>query len=178
MTKEKREGFYVELGTGDPYENSNTFLLESRFGWKGLGIDNSNSVCDKYNSSDRVNKCIKANALTFNYLEYFKQNNFPKNIDFLQIDIDGHEESRCLLALLALPMLSYRFSVIIIEHDLCRNYKWASMRDAQREILSSLGYRLIVQAMGEDWWVDPDLIDRDLFESEIRIGNAVPRSSK
>lgn len=178
MTKEKKEGFYVELGTGDPYENSNTFLLESRFGWKGLGIDNSNSVCDKYNSSDRVNKCIKADALTFNYLEYFKQNNFPKNIDFLQIDIDGHEEGRCLLALLALPMLSYRFSVIIIEHDLCRNYKWASMRDAQREILSSLGYRLIVQAMGEDWWVDPDLIDRDLFESEIRIGNAIPRSSK
>lgn len=178
MTKEKKEGFYVELGTGDPYENSNTFLLESRFGWKGLGIDNSNSVCDKYNSSDRVNKCIKADALTFNYLEYFKQNNFPKNIDFLQIDIDGHEEGRCLLALLALPMLSYRFSVIIIEHDLCRNYKWASMRDAQREILSSLGYRLIVQAMGEDWWVDPDLIDRDLFESEIRIGNAIPKSSK
>ena len=178
MTNEKKEGFYVELGTGDPYEDSNTFLIESKFGWKGLSIDKNNLICEKYNLSDRTNKCINADALTFNYIEYFKQNNFPKNIDFLQIDIDGHEEGRCLLALLGLPMLSYRFSVIIIEHDLCRNYKWASMRDAQREILNSLGYRLIVQTPSEDWWVDPNLIDRNIFESEIRIGNPEARKTK
>jgi hypothetical protein len=55
-------------------------------------------------------------------------------------------------------MLQYRFSTIIIEHDLSQNYKRYSMRDAQREILSSLGYKLIGQTLSEDWWIDPAVV--------------------
>ncbi len=171
MTKEKRNGFYVELGSADPYKESNTFLLESEFGWTGLPIEIESGIADKYNSSDRVNKCINADALKFDYKSYFEKNNFPKNIDFLQIDIDGHDKGNCLLALVALPMLEYRFSVIIIEHDLSENYKRASMRDAQREILSSLKYKLIGQTYSEDWWVDPNQIDYSVYRNEIFFGN-------
>lgn len=178
MTQEKNNGFYVELGSGDPYHESNTFLLESKFNWKGLAIDNDTSICNKYNSSDRVNKCINADALTFDYLDYFEKNNFPKNIDFLQVDIDGHDNGRCLLALVALPLLKYRFSVIIIEHDLCQNYKRASMRDAQREILSSLGYQLVVQTVSEDWWVDPNIINPNVYQNDFATGHPFTKSSK
>ena len=171
MTNEKRDGFYVELGSGDPYRESNTSLLESEFGWKGLGLEIEKSVAEGYNSSERTNKCINSDALTFDYKTYFEENNFPKNIDFLQIDIDGHDKGNCLLALVALPMLEYRFSVIIIEHDLCENYKRASMRDAQREILSSLNYKLIGQTNSEDWWVDPKHIDYYTYRNEIFAGN-------
>lgn len=171
MTKEKTDGFYVELGSGDPYRESNTALLESEFRWKGLALEIEKSVAEDYNASDRTNKCINANALKFDYKTYFKENNFPKNIDFLQIDIDGHDFGNCLLALVALPMLEYRFSVIIIEHDICENYKRASMRDAQREILSSLGYKLIGQTNSEDWWVDPKQIDNDAYRNDIFVGN-------
>jgi len=170
MTKEKKDGFYVELGSGDPYIESNTVLLESEFGWKGLALEIEKSVAEKYNSSNRTNKCINANALEFDYKTYFKKNNFPKNIDFLQIDIDGHDFGNCLLALVALPMLEYRFSVIVIEHDISQNYKRASMRDAQREILSSLGYKLIGQTNNEDWWVDPNKIDNDAYRNDIFVG--------
>ena len=171
MTKEKTNGFYVELGSGDPYRENNTALLESEFGWKGLPLEIEKSVAEDYNASSRTNKCINANALKFDYKTYFEENDFPKNIDFLQIDIDGHDSGNCLLALVALPMLEYRFSVIIIEHDLCENYKRASMRDAQREILSSLGYKLIGQTNSEDWWIDPKQIDNDAYRNDIFTGN-------
>lgn len=171
MTQEKKNGFYVELGSADPYIESNTWLLESQFGWKGLALENNEILVKEYNLSDRINKCISANALTFDYLSYFKEHNFPKTIDFLQIDIDGHDKGNCLLALLSLPMLKYRFSVITIEHDLCQDYRKASMRDAQREILSSLRYKLIGQTLSEDWWVDPESVSAEAYRYEIFNGN-------
>jgi hypothetical protein len=171
MTNEKRGGFYVELGSSDPYKESNTWLLESQFAWKGLSLEIDETVAQKYNSSDRINKCISSDALRFDYIKHFKENNFPKTIDFLQIDIDGHDKGNCLLALLALPMLQYRFSVITIEHDLSQNYKRASMRDAQREVLSSLGYKLIGQTLSEDWWIDPNSVKDELYIYDIFIGN-------
>ena len=170
MTQEKKNGFYVELGSGDPYADSNTFLLESEFGWKGLALEINKEVSEKYNLSDRNNKCINNDALSFDYLSYFKENNFPKIIDFLQIDIDGHDDGNCLLALIALPMLQYRFSTIIIEHDLSQNYKRYSMRDAQRELLSSLGYKLIGQTLSEDWWVDPKSVNQEAYRYDIFNG--------
>jgi hypothetical protein len=171
MTQEKKNGFYVELGSADPYLESNTSLLESEFGWKGLALEIDKNFVEKYNSSNRTNKCINADALTFDYLTYFKDHNFPTTIDFLQIDIDGHDDGNCLLALIALPLLQYRFSVIIIEHDLSQNYKRTSMRDAQREILSSLGYKLIGQTLSEDWWIDPQSIEQEAYRYEIFNGH-------
>lgn len=170
MTQEKRNGFYVELGSADPYEESNTFLLESEFGWSGLALEIDKQIAEKYNSSSRTNKCINHDALKFDYIKYFEENNFPKTIDFLQIDIDGHDDGNCLLALIALPMLQYRFSTIIIEHDISQNYKRSSMRDAQREILSSLDYKLIGQTLSEDWWVDPKSINQEAYRYDIFNG--------
>ena len=155
MTEEKNNGFYVELGSADPHIESNTLLLEKEFGWTGLPLEINTDMAKKYNESNRTNKCINADALTF---------------DYLQIDIDGHDEGNCLLALLALPMLQYRFSVIIIEHDVSENYKRSSMRDAQREILSSLRYKLIGQTLSEDWWVDPKSINNKVYRNEIFNG--------
>jgi hypothetical protein len=153
VLSEKKDGYYVELGSGDPIDGSNTFLLETRFNWKGLAIDSDPELVAKYNQ-ERANECVQSDALIFDYLNYFKKNNFPKQIDYLQVDIDGHDDALCLLALAALPILQYRFSVITIEHDVCMDYKRSSMRDAQREILSSLGYELSAQLISEDWWVD------------------------
>lgn len=170
MTQEKKNGFYLELGSGDPYIESNTLLLESEFNWTGLALEIDKPLAEKYNASNRTNKCINADALTFDYLTYFKENNFPKTIDFLQIDIDGHDDGNCLLSLIAIPMLQYRFSTIIIEHDLSQNYKRHSMRDAQREILSSLGYKLIGQTLGEDWWVDPKSVNQEAYRYDIFNG--------
>jgi hypothetical protein len=160
ILEEKKNGYYLELGSADPFEGNNTSLLESEFGWKGLALDTDEAFVKKYNE-ERRNECIAADALTFDYKKYFEENNFPKEMDYLQIDIDGHETNNCLLALLAVPMLQYRFAIIQIEHDVINDYKNKVQRDAQREILSSLGYKLSGVFLSEDWWVDPNLIPQE-----------------
>ena len=168
MLHEKQNGYYVELGSGDPEEGNNTWLLEKNYGWSGLAIDIEQGLADKYNA-ERSNKCIAADALTFDYKKYFEENDFPKVIDYLQIDIDGHQDSLCLLALLALPMLQYRFRVITIEHDLSANFKLEAMRTAQREILHSLGYKLSAQLDSEDWWVDEKELPRPIYGGQVNM---------
>lgn len=155
--KEKKNGYYVELGSGDPVSGNNTYLLETQYNWTGLAIDINKRLADKYNSM-RSNHCVAGDALLFDYEEYFKTNNFPKELDYLQIDIDGHDEGLCLMALIALPMLKYRFKVITIEHDVILDPARIPMRDAQRQILSNLGYTLSMSGDGEDWWIDTNLV--------------------
>jgi len=164
ILKRKHEGVYVELGSHKPVEGSNTYLLEKNYDWTGLSIDNNSQFVNMFNDV-RKNKAILHDAVTFDYLNYFKENNFPKQIDYLSLDIDGNwtfdqtrERNNPLLGLIALPLNHYRFSIIHFEHDIGMNYKNEETRDAQREILSSLGYGLIQTNNTDDWWVDPTVI--------------------
>lgn len=162
----KRDGYYVELGAFHSRNESNTFILERDFNWHGVSFELRDDRRDEFNANRR-NPCY-GDALQFDYLTHFKSNNFPTQIDFLQIDIDleynelGRPRGNpmnCLHGLITLPLTQYRFSVICFEHDMCMYYKNQTMRDVQREILDSLGYLLLVRDVGEDWWVDPLVID-------------------
>ena len=116
-------------------------------------------------------------ALDFNYISYFEENLFPKQIDYLQVDIDsgykldGRPDGSAytsLHGLLAVPLNSYRFTIITFEHD--SNMYWRNnvMRDIQREILDSLGYSLVVRTESEDWWVDPSVINLESYRKHFR----------
>ena len=160
----KENGYYVEIGSNEPTLGNNTYLLEKNYNWQGLSLDNEPSVTNRFNNL-RKNKAILADATTFNYLKYFEENNFPKQIDYLSIDVDGNyrfdgtrETNNSLLSLITLPLTTYRFSIIHYEHDICGNYKNTETRDAQREILTSLDYSLLVSNVEEDWWVDPKIV--------------------
>lgn len=162
----KKNGVYVELGSSHPINGNNTYTLETQYGWTGLSIDIEEKMCDEFNNI-RKNKSVCADALTFNYLKHFEENNFPKQIDYLQVDVDegytlsgrarGNPASS-LLALISLPLNQYRFSIIMFEHDELIDYKFNSIKNAQREILYSLGYSLVQQYPSEDWWIDPTVI--------------------
>ena len=39
MTQGRRQGTWLEIGCGDPIRSSNTYLLEKRFDWTGISID-------------------------------------------------------------------------------------------------------------------------------------------
>jgi hypothetical protein len=191
VLKEKKNGYYVELGSGKPNYVNNTYLLETILNWKGIGLDINCEANVKMYNALRKNDCFCLDAITFDYKNYFEKNNFPKQIDFLQIDLDnGPEEcipdnfahtdyvdnitknsSGNLLALINIPLTTYRFSIIIFEHEYMTNYKNQSIRDAQREILSSLGYKLIVDTGAEDWWVDPLAIDKENYINMYSVFN-------
>jgi FkbM family methyltransferase len=56
--KEKREGFFVEIGAVDGIEISNTYLLETKYNWKGICVE---AIPDKFEKlvKNRPNsKCI------------------------------------------------------------------------------------------------------------------------
>lgn len=167
INKHKQDGFYVELGGSHSSENSSTYNLETFYNWKGVGIEIIPELQKEY-SSNRKNPCILGDAMKFNYLKYFEDNNVPKQIDFLSVNIDpGYDNNtgrmsgnpaQSLLGLVALPLHSYRFTSITFEHDALQHYKNNSIRDAQREILDALGYSLVVRGWTEDFWVDPKIV--------------------
>jgi hypothetical protein len=172
----KRNGYYVELGAYHSQLVSNTYQLEKDYNWNGVSFE----IVPEFHkeiSANRKNPCILGDATQFNYTKYFEENNFPKQIDFLQVDIDGgyndfgrpaSNPNLSLLGLISLPLNTYRFSVITFEHDSSTYFKLKSQRDASREILDSLGYSLVVKAPHEDWWVDPNVIGYRKFMKYFR----------
>jgi hypothetical protein len=161
--KEKRNGVYVEIGANDPFSWSNTYLLESEYDWTGVGFEIVPSLVDAYNNN-RKNPCIAADATVFNYLEYFQVNKFPKQIDYLQLDIEPAQQT--LAALYQLPIHEYRFSVITYEHDLYASPENLLIKSEAMGILKSLGYRMVAENVTdgdpgrpfEDWWIDPNVV--------------------
>lgn len=50
MSEFKTNGVFLELGCGHPRHNSNTWLLETCFGWSGISIDKQTAYEDLYHA--------------------------------------------------------------------------------------------------------------------------------
>jgi hypothetical protein len=177
ILNKKFNGYYVELGAFHSQDGSTTYKLEKEYNWHGVSFEIKKDFCDEF-TENRDNPCMLGDATKFNYIEYFEENNFPKQIDFLQVDIDaGYNDlgrsvenpALSLLGLISIPINTYRFSVITFEHDAQIEFRNVHIRDAQREILNALGYSLVVQLPHEDWWVDPNVIPYTTYKNYFRI---------
>ena len=161
----KKNGFYVEIGADLPRIINNSYLLETEYGWKGVSFEYDKDKVNFFNTI-RNNKCVCTDATTFDYKSYFEENNYPKQIDYLQLDIDP--PSGTFAALKQLPLDDYRFSVITYETDLYS--AGADIQDEEIKIFESYGYELVVRNVCnegnpfEDWWVDPNIIDPNIIK--------------
>jgi hypothetical protein len=172
MLDGKRNGVYVEIGADQPRVISNTYLLENNFDWSGVSFELDADKVTYFNSI-RKNKCFCEDATLYDYKSLFVEYNYPKQIDYLQLDIDPAEGT--LRALKVLPLNDYRFSVITYETDVYSS--GADIQDEQIEILESHGYQLVaknVKCEGnpyEDWWIDPAIVSEDVWKPyKTRIG--------
>ena len=172
MLDGKRNGVYVEIGADQPRVISNTYLLEKDFDWSGISFELDADKVAFFNTI-RENKCLCEDATLYNYKSLFEEFNYPKQIDYLQLDIDPAEGT--LRALKALPLDDYRFSVITYETDVYSS--GADIQDEQIEILESHGYQLVaknVKCEGnpyEDWWIDPAIVSENIWKPyKTRIG--------
>jgi len=157
----KKYGSYLEIGAYLPIEDSNTYLLESEFGWDGISLEIVDLYASVFNEA-RVNLCVCADATTVDYSRLLLDI-LPDHIDYLQLDIDPHANT--LKALHAIDFEKFSFSVITYEHDL---YNGGSKeRKESREILASLGYTLVVGDVShgdlvfEDWYVNEEYMKSD-----------------
>jgi hypothetical protein len=163
LLSEKRNGIYLEIGSHDAVQDNNTYLLESEYDWSGVGIEIVPALVKSYNLQ-RKNKCVEADATTFDYLKYLREHEYPKQIDYLQLDIEPAEQT--LKALKKIPLTEFRFSVITYEHDLYVDPANAVIKEEARTILNAFGYKMVLENVTagktnrifEDWWVDPTVI--------------------
>jgi hypothetical protein len=157
--KYKDQGFYVEIGAHHSKNISNTYVLEKYYNWDGVSFEIIPEYVEEFNLN-RKNKCYLSDATTFDYESLFDKIGAPKQIDYLQIDIEPAENS--LKALMSLPLNKYRFSVITFEHDLYYDINNLEIKNKQKEILFGLGYVLEKENVTcnsdnfpfEDWWLD------------------------
>lgn len=164
MLDNKLNGFYCEVGGSHPIESNNTFLLESNYNWSGVSLEFQTDLKDYFNLH-RQNNCIETDAITFDYYNYFQENSFPNQIDYLSLDIEPAENT--YKALLQIPFNKYRFSVITYEHD--RYCSGENYMQLSRKYLESLGYLLVVSNVKifgkdfEDWYVDPNIVSSEIW---------------
>jgi hypothetical protein len=151
---DKDNGTYVEIGSSDWIKNNHTYMLEKEFGWTGVGIEIEGHFVNNYNQY-RTNPCIKADAKSFNWDKYFEDNNFPKQIDHLSIDIDSGN----YLSLINMPLSRYRFTTIVIENKDIADMKQlhnnqVDIRENIKDILLRYGYTFIGSGYSDDFWID------------------------
>lgn len=135
--KNKKDGFFIEIGTAMPIENNNTFLFEKFYGWRGLLFE----FDPQYEMSIRnirKSPLITQDATKVDYRKLFEEHNVPKVIDYLSLDIDPPDNT--LKVLKALPLDEYTFSCVTFEHD--RYWYGDSVMEESRKIFESQGYEL------------------------------------
>lgn len=163
----KREGTYLEIGSADPFYYSNTALLETEFNWKGVSLEIKESEVQKFKKA-RKNECIQADALKTDWLALMDSKDWGTDWDYLQLDCEPPMNT--YLILLDIPFHKYRFRTITFEHDYYTD-ETKSFRDKSRRYLEAMGYQLVVANISpddkspfEDWWVHPDLVDKDIID--------------
>ena len=180
--KGKRNGTYVEIGSGDPSYGNNTYLLEKQFGWNGISLDISEEFVKAHNEQ-RNHTCILKDATAANYTALFAAAGFDEIIDYLQIDCDPPSVS--FKALLAIPFEKYRFRTITFEHDHYADPQ-GGFREKARNYLNAYGYTLFVENISpddnrpyEDWYVNTELVDDDILSLvKIYQGNQTTKKAE
>ena len=177
--KNKRNGTFIEIGSNHPMENNNSFLLECKYGWKGIMVEYNADFLPKYIKYRQNSHHLIHDATTVDYLDLLKQLNYPKDIDYLQIDLDVDNKSTIstLEHMEQHVFDDYTFATVTFEHDIYRG-DWYNTRVRSREIFEKRGYVRVFSDVAhawedgvitpfEDWYVHPSLVDMDLVSQFI-----------
>jgi len=171
----KKNGFFVDIGSGDGINQSNSYFFESQMGWKGICVERG-AHCMGWKEMHAQNPSryvaregglfLNEDANKVDYKKLLEELGCRGRAEYLSVDIDeGSAE-----VFKAIPFDQYRFSVITVEHDA---YRFGdSLRGEERKALEQNGYAALFPdvlvplgcGMGpslpfEDWWVDPMAFD-------------------
>lgn len=152
LLKFKTNGTFLDIGCYLPNNISNTFVMETKFGWRGLALDNNIQYAEAWQSRPN-SKFICEDATKTNWKTLLSDNNMPKEIDFLSLDLEPPQLAFSVLK--NLPFDDYRFNVIAFEHD---DYRGTGTKQPSRDFLNDRGYILIKELKNEiggqdDMWI-------------------------
>lgn len=187
--KNKKNGFFVDVGAYDGVQTSNSFFFEETLDWNGICIEgnplffswlirNRKSTNLNYAVTDYEGECyfnldpdvsrvsnagdkVKCSPLE----KILKDNNCPKKIDYLSMDIEGHE----YIALKDFNFNEFEIGVMTIEHNLYCDGR--ERKDLVYNLLTSKGFTRVVEDAVccdqnplwhnkpyEDWYVNNKLL--------------------
>lgn len=153
----KEQGFFLDIGGAGPTSGNNTYLLET-LGWYGLSVD-LNPIDGWRN---RITKCIQLDATKVNWLEFLEQNNVPKVIDYISMDIDHGN----LELIINFPFEQYQFKILTFETNqwayLTYGFPpWPPLQEESLKILNKYSqYKRLATDITyegrafEDWWIN------------------------
>ena len=174
ILKEKKNGYFLEIGSNHPISISNSYLLETKYDWKGIMIEYDKSFLDLYKIHRPNSIHIIDDATKVDYKNIFEKNNTPLSIDYLQIDLEADNGStiRTLQKLDDEILDTYKFATVTFEHDIYRT-NFENTRLASRNIFKKRGYICVFEDISEtlqpyeDWYVHPDLVDMNYVNNLI-----------
>jgi hypothetical protein len=119
--KNKKNGFFIDIGSGHPININNTIILEKDYDWSGISFDigppHTYGLGDvsveefiKIWNDNRNTKLITGDSREHDFRKIFEDNNVPKIIDYLSIDLDPPTVTFEVLKMI--PFDEYQFRVI------------------------------------------------------------------
>jgi hypothetical protein len=178
VLKQKRNGWFLEIGSNHPVEINNTYILESQYDWKGIMIEYVKTFLPMYEVNRPKSIHIINDATKVDYASLLKNYNAPSNIDYLQIDLEPSNGStiKTLEKLDTEIFDNYKFATITFEHDIYTT-NFGNTRERSREIFNKRGYVCVFadihnqepKYVYEDWYVHPELVDMTYINNIIAI---------
>ena len=174
MLNYKRDGSFLEIGSNHPIIHNNTYMLESMYNWKGIMIEYDGTFEQSYKIHRPLSIYKISDARIINYKNVLDINNYPTNMDYLQIDLDVNNKSTLdTLTLLNNSVFDkYKFATITFEHDIYSG-NYFNTQEISRQIFMDRGYTLLFPNVSvywegsfkpfEDWYVHPDLVDINII---------------
>ena len=183
ISNEKKNGYFLEIGSSHPIICNNSYILEKDYNWRGLMVEYDKSFELLYNTH-RPNSIYEINdARVVDYKKIMDENNFPSNMDYLQIDLDVNNKSTLdtLLLLNNTIFDKYKFASITFEHDIYTG-NYFDTQTISRQLFKDRGYILIFPDVRvfwegeykpfEDWYIHPDLVNME-YINKIKTENSL-----
>ena len=170
----KKNGYFLEIGSNHPVTINNSYILEKNYNWKGIMVEYDKSWLNSYKEHRPNSIHIINDATQINYKNLFETNKFPINLDYLQIDIEANNGStlKTLIKLNNEILNDYKFATVTFEHDIYHT-NYLNTREESRKIFDNQGYLRIFDDVCcrltgrpfEDWYVYPPLVNKDLINN-------------
>lgn len=145
-----QDSTYIEIGANRPKKNSNSYILETLYNWKGFSLELDSTFENWWKDCpERKNKIYWDNALTFDYRKALEENKLPNEIGYLSCDIEPPYNTFSALQTVINQGIS--FKCITFEHDLYQ-YTEKDFNQISKEYLCSCGYKV---AVTDVYWKRP-----------------------
>ena len=177
----KKNGYFLEIGSGHPVLSNSTYVLESQYNWRVLIVDFDHDLVSQY--KELRPKCIQHydDASQFDYASIFKANSVPRKLDYLHINLVESNGSaiQTLQNLDSTVFDRYTFATVTFKHDTYYSNDH-NTRVISREIFKKRGYVPVfldvnndgIQYQYQDWYVHPTLVNMEYVQKLIDLNSS------